>query len=85
MNIRLHIERLVLEGLPLGAHQGASVQATVQAELCRLLGAGALSGCFRQTSVATYVRADKIHLRSEMGAREIGHQIALSVYEAITK
>jgi hypothetical protein len=37
MNIQLHIERLVLEGLPMSQHQSALVHAAVKKELGRLL------------------------------------------------
>jgi hypothetical protein len=40
--VNLHIERLVLDGLPVGSHQGPLVQAAVEAELARLLAANAL-------------------------------------------
>ena len=36
-NIHLHIERLVLDGLPIDRGQGPHVQAAVEAELTRLL------------------------------------------------
>ena len=36
MNIQLHIERLVLDGLPLTRREGALVQAAVETELARL-------------------------------------------------
>ena len=37
MNINLHIERLILDGLPITRQQGPHVQAAVEAELTRLL------------------------------------------------
>ena len=37
MNVHLHIDRLVLEGLPVTAAQGPLVQAAVEAELAWLL------------------------------------------------
>jgi hypothetical protein len=37
MNVRLHIERLILEGLPLEAGQEPAIQAAVEAELGRLI------------------------------------------------
>ena len=36
-NIHLHIERLILDGLPIECAQGPHVQAAVEAELARLL------------------------------------------------
>lgn len=40
MNINLHIEKLVLDGLPVGTHEGPLVQAAVEAELARLIEQG---------------------------------------------
>ena len=40
--IKVHIERLVLEGLPVMRSEGPLVQAAVQAELSRLLAEGGL-------------------------------------------
>ena len=37
MKIHVHIERLILDGLPLGPSGGSRVQAAVEAELARLL------------------------------------------------
>jgi hypothetical protein len=37
MRISVHIERLILEGLPVTSPQGHQVQAAVESELVRLL------------------------------------------------
>jgi len=42
MTINVTIERLVLEGLPVTAHQGRAVGEALEAELARLLGEGEL-------------------------------------------
>ena len=42
MNIRLHIERLILDGLPVNSVQSPQVKAAVEAELTRLLTADGL-------------------------------------------
>ena len=44
MNIKLHIERLVLDGLPVTRSQGPLVQAAMEAELARLMAEGGLAG-----------------------------------------
>jgi hypothetical protein len=83
MNIQLHIERLVLDGLPLGPGGGARVQAAVEAELARLLSEGGVADGWLAGGVMPEVRAAPIQL--SVGARpaEIGGQIASSVYRSI--
>jgi hypothetical protein len=80
MTIRIHIEHLVLEGLPLGAHEGPQVQAAVEAELARLMGGGAPppgGATARVTALAiSLANASPTHL---------GQQIARSVHGGIRK
>jgi len=82
-NIHLHIERLILDGLPIERAQGPHVQAAVEAELARLLtenGLGATSGA---GGAVPSVRARAIQLRSGSSPAEMGIQIAQSVYSGI--
>jgi hypothetical protein len=44
MKISLHIERLVLDGLPVEAADGRHIKTAVTAELTRLLSEGGISG-----------------------------------------
>jgi len=43
MNINLHIERLVVDGLPYTSSEGEALGEALQAELARLLGQGGLA------------------------------------------
>ena len=82
-NIHLHIERLILDGLPIERAQGPHVQAAVEAELARLLtehGLGATSGA---GGAVPSVRASAIQLTSGSSPAEMGIQIAQSVYSGI--
>lgn len=81
MDINLHIERLVLDGLPVTRSQGALVQAAVEAELARLLSDGGLASTWRSGGAVPTVRADAIHLAAgESNPPQIGQQIARAVY-----
>jgi hypothetical protein len=80
MKINLHIERLVLDGLPVNGHDAPQVRTAVQAELSRLLGSRGLSGEFQAGGTVPAVRARPIHLESQADPRQIGRQIAHSVH-----
>jgi len=54
MNIKVSIERLVLDGLPVSSAQGSLIGAAVETELARLLATGGLemglqSACRRRS------------------------------------
>jgi hypothetical protein len=83
MKINLHIERLILDGLPVNSHDGPQVRAAVQAELSRLLGSQGFSEELQAGGAFPAVRARPIHLESQAGPRQIGRQIAHSVYRGL--
>lgn len=83
MNIHLHIERLILDGLPVQAGNGAQLQAAFEAELARLLADGGLSRELAQGGVVPSVRAGAISLVAEGQPAPLGNQIARAVYGGI--
>jgi hypothetical protein len=85
MNIRLHIERLVLDGLPVGAHDGHLVQAAVEAELSRLLAAGLAPDVFGQGFAVPGVRSELVQLHNGATPQDIGTQVAQAVHGGITR
>ena len=78
--IHLHIERLVLEGLPVAPRQGALVQAALEAELARLLREGGLAPAWRADGAAPSASADAVQLAGESDPAQVGRQIARAVY-----
>ena len=83
MKIHLHIERMVVDGLPLTARDGALLRAALEAELTRLLAQPQPDGA-RPTSLAVpRVRADGIRIAQAAKPAEVGQQIARSVHGAI--
>jgi hypothetical protein len=80
MKINVHIERLVLEGLPVGGHDGPRVRAAVTAELERLIRVQGISGQLRSTGAVPEIRAEPLHLGERTSARRLGTQIARAVY-----
>jgi hypothetical protein len=82
MNINLHIERLVLDGLAVGNGEAALVQTAVEVELGRLLAKELFAR--PESSAQTCVRASEIHLRPGVSARDLGVQIGRSVFASLT-
>jgi hypothetical protein len=85
MNVQLHIERLILDGLPVTAAQGPRVKAAMEAELTRLLAEGGLNRELQQGGATTRLRADTIRLAPQGSPAQLGRQIAQSVYGGIGK
>jgi hypothetical protein len=83
VNIHLHIERLILDGLPVGPGQGARVQAAVEGELARLLAGGGLAPGLQAGGALPGVSAPSIQLAPGSSPAQMGVQIAQSVYGGI--
>ena len=83
MKIHVHIERLILDGLPIGPDGGARVQAAVEAELARLLTEGSIVHAWPAGGAVPAVPAAPIQLSASARPAEIGGQIAASVYGGI--
>ena len=83
MNINLHIERLILDGLPIGHSQGSFVKAAVEAELSRLLSANGLNSDFQSGGAMPSVEADGIQIARDGSPTDLGHEIARAVYGGI--
>lgn len=79
MNVRLHIDRLVIEGIDV-PNQNA-LQAAVEGELGRLIGEEGL-GLLTGVALAT-VRASQITAPANSAPAELGNAIASSVYGAV--
>ena len=83
MKINVHIERLILDGLPITRSQGQFLQATVEAELARLLAANGLAPGLRISGAMRSVPAKSIHLTQGNDPGHLGQQIAQAVYGGI--
>lgn len=83
MNVRLHIERLVLEDLPIAGSQRGLVQAAVERELARMI---KVDGVGPETMVGgARPAAPTMVIQMAEGATpvQLGHQIAQAVYQGI--
>ena len=82
MNINLHIERLILDGVELNAGQRRLLHRSVEAELGRLLTQGGVAKELAGGAAVSQVSASGIRLAANDPAR-MGRQIAQSVYGGI--
>jgi hypothetical protein len=83
MTIEVHIERLVLEGLPVTSADGPRIRAAVEGELSRLLAAGGLSCELASGGAAPSIDAPEISLAPRARPDAIGRAVARSVHTGI--
>jgi hypothetical protein len=83
MNINFHIERLILDGLPITRHQSPLVQAAIETELSRLLTERGITSRWQSGGAMPNVRAGGIQLTTESNPTQMGQQIAQAVYGGI--
>ena len=79
MNINLHIERLVLDGIALSPEQRPHLQATIESELSRLIDEQGWPAPSSSTQVYR-VAANSVHIGQTIDAASLGQQIARSVH-----
>ena len=84
MNVNLHIERLVLDGLPVGSHEGPLVEAAIAAELTRMFAEGSFGAGVPRGRATPLVCAEAIRMESG-GAEGLGVQIGQAVFGGIGK
>lgn len=82
-DIHLHIERLVLDSLPIGQAHGPQVQAAVEAELSRLLAEHGLAARLQGGGAAPSIAVAGIQLAPGSSPAQLGRQIAQSVFGGI--
>lgn len=83
MNINLHIERLVLDGVDVAPDQRDLLQSTVTSELKRMFTDGGLSSSLALGTALHSVSTSGIQLNEVNTPTQLGHQIAQSVYGGI--
>jgi hypothetical protein len=81
--IQLHIDHLILDGLPIERTQVPAVQAAVEAELSRLLTERGMGSEWQAGGAVPSVRASAIQISSNHNATQLGRQIAQSVYSGM--
>ena len=74
MKLNLHIERLVLEGLPVTRHDGPRIKAAVTAELHRLIAVQGISEALRQGAAVPALRAAEMSIGESGSPGRLGTQ-----------
>ena len=85
MNINLHIERLILDGLPIEGVDRRSLRLAMETELARLLTQGGVTRSLQTGTALPSVRADSIQLTAQNSPAQLGRQIAGSVHSGINR
>jgi hypothetical protein len=81
MNIRLHIDRLVLNGLDMPVNAGGAIRIAVERELARLLSGGGLASSLASGTAVPSVRAPEINATGT--AAQVGTAIGRAIYGGI--
>lgn len=82
-NITISIERLVLDDLPVAAHQRGKLQAAFEAELSRLLTNGELAFDLRSSGLLKQLPASVLELNGDESPDTLGKKLARAIYRGI--
>ncbi len=85
MNINLHIDRLVLDGIALDGHHGPQLREAVEQELHRLLLAQGLNPGLQTEQAVRHLQTPAIQLAHAPQPQHLGRQIAQAVHTGIGK
>ncbi len=80
LNVNLHIERLVLDGITLSVRERALLGTAVTTELTRLISESGLPAAMPANGTVPSVPAGTIQLGSNNNPARLGQQIAQAVY-----
>jgi hypothetical protein len=83
MNIVVHIERLILDGIPLPQQHRPLVQTAMEEELARLLALDGLASDFQQSHVQQRIQAGVLEVKDTDEPAVLGRNIARAVYKGI--
>lgn len=85
MNVRLHIERLVLEGIAVSHADRPRLQATIERELQRLIGESGVSGGLSSAGAVPSIRGEDMRVDATEGPAELGRHIAGALYGGLRR
>ena len=83
MNVNVHIERLILDGLPVSSLQGAAVREALERELARVLAHSDLPGQWGTGGAVPHLPVQQFSLAPGDRPNAIGRHIAGSLHRGI--
>jgi hypothetical protein len=83
MKVRLHIERLVLDGLQVSSADAARLKVAMEAELGRLLAEGGMNAELAAGGALPHVSTAAMRAASGSEPAELGRAIARSIHSGI--
>lgn len=85
MNVELHIERLVLDGIDLPPGQRDLLRESVVDELGRLLHGGGLAGSVLSGGAVAHLRGPAVTLSAGGATADLGRQLAGAIYRGVRR
>ena len=83
MNVSVHIERLILDGVHVPHRHRPQLQAALEAELARLIAADGLAVDMHMGGVLPRVSGGEMHLESDEHPDRLGVRMARAIYKGI--
>lgn len=83
MSVRLHIERLVLDGINLGPHDRAHFVAAIESELARLVANGGISPALANGVALPSIAAPDTTFAPNAKPAQMGAAVAASLYRGV--
>ena len=85
MNVRLHIDRLVLDGIAVPEAARPELREAVERELARLIGEGGVSASFETGTAWPAVDGGDIRIDRGASADDLGTRIAGALYGGLRR
>ena len=83
MNVNLHIEALVLDGIDLSPHQRSQLDAAIRTELTRLITTEGISPSLQMGGWRERLAASNVQFSPGQAPEVMGQHIAQSVYRGL--
>ena len=83
MSIGIHIERLILDGLPIARRDRPRLQAAIEEELARLLANGSLAVDLQTPGMLPRLSGGTLELTGNEEPHLLGKRIARAIYRGI--
>jgi hypothetical protein len=84
MNLTVHIEQLILDGLPVTSHDASLVRAAVEAELTRLFAEQGIAPNWQRGTALPQLQGGSVHIPHDANPPAIGRKIAGAVLQSMS-